>query len=239
MPRARNPRCRRWSRYPRPESRSPGWPAIASTTEGRYFSSRSLPFQLGITTEAEHRGIEADRSSEQALPPLDGEIGSAWRFVSGHGFSRAEECSESWALAPAAPSSARGLKPAVWSVSAARLKPCPDTKLDESGPTPGPRGSPTRLLGRTTRQIHHARSPSFSASATPASRNGRSSSAASVRAARFSPAISDQPLQARPAKHPVPARGADLLQLRVYLSQLLIERARPGSALLQFRFQLV
>ena len=29
-----------------------GLPASASTTEGRYFSRRSLPFQLGITTEA-------------------------------------------------------------------------------------------------------------------------------------------------------------------------------------------
>ena len=30
----------------------PGLPASASTTDGRYFSSKSLPFQLGITTEA-------------------------------------------------------------------------------------------------------------------------------------------------------------------------------------------
>ena len=33
----------------------PGLPASASTTEGRYFASRSLPFQLGITTDAPRR----------------------------------------------------------------------------------------------------------------------------------------------------------------------------------------
>src|SRR3954452_2086904 len=38
-------------------------PPIASTTEGRYFSSKSLPFQFGITTEAPRRSGAVDGMS--------------------------------------------------------------------------------------------------------------------------------------------------------------------------------
>ncbi len=45
-----------------------GLPDIASTTEGRYFSSRSSPFQLGMTTlAASVRGIVLGASRGRGL----------------------------------------------------------------------------------------------------------------------------------------------------------------------------
>src|SRR5690242_9429211 len=62
-----------------------GWPAAASTTETRYFSSRSLPFQFGITIEAEvaRGGAEVDAARRRLNRSLTSKVSNVAIVSSG------------------------------------------------------------------------------------------------------------------------------------------------------------
>ena len=79
-------------------------------------------------------GAEGKGEFRRCLPAIDGCISTLakgseprqeedGRFVSGHGFSRADRGEDPWALAPVA----AGAKAQEWGRLSARLKPCPDT----------------------------------------------------------------------------------------------------------------
>ena len=75
-----------------------GLPAIASMTDGRYFSSRSRPFQLGITTDAPSRRAGVDGACVAPSEELPREIRQRQR---GHRHEQHQRREDNRAEAPA------------------------------------------------------------------------------------------------------------------------------------------